>query len=254
MLSASLFTIYESDNGPENEKCVIIKYADDTVILGLLGENDSTERNFYTSEIQRFNDWCKFNFLDLNVKKTKEMIIDFRTKKPATSPIIINNTAVEIVTSYKYLGTIIDDKLNGIENIERVHKKANQRLYFVRKLKKCSIDKSIMSMFYKSVCESVIMFGVLNWYGVSSSLARNKLKRIIASARRLGCTAPSLEAIYIRSIEQKSKHILSDPSHPLRPYFEYLPSGNRLRSIKWNTVRFRKSFVPSAVNHLNKPK
>ena len=72
VLSASLFTIYESDNGPKNENCAIIKYADDTVILGLLGENDDYIENFYTSEIDRFNHWCKLNFLDLNVKKTKE--------------------------------------------------------------------------------------------------------------------------------------------------------------------------------------
>ena len=40
VLSASLFSIYESDNGSDNKNCIIIKYADDTVILGLLGEND----------------------------------------------------------------------------------------------------------------------------------------------------------------------------------------------------------------------
>ena len=79
------------------------------------------------------------NFLDLNVKKTKEMIIDFYEKKTILEPIMINNTAVDVVQSYKYLGSIIDDKLNGNENIEKVYKKPNQRMYFVRKLKKCYI-------------------------------------------------------------------------------------------------------------------
>ena len=37
-------------------------------------------------------------------------------------------------------------------------------MYVVRKLKECYIDKSIMSMFYKSVVESVLNFGLLNWY------------------------------------------------------------------------------------------
>ena len=109
------------------------------MILGLLGENDDHIENFYTSEIDRFNHWCKLNFLDLNVKKTKEMIIDFREKKLILEPIKINNSAVEIVNTYKYLGSIIDDKLNGNKNIKKVYKKANQRMYFVRKLKKCYI-------------------------------------------------------------------------------------------------------------------
>ena len=97
VLSASLFIIYESDNGPKNENCVIIKYADDTVILGLLGEIDDHIESFYTSEIDRFSHWCKLNFLDLNVKKTKETITDFREKNPILESIKINNSAVDIV-------------------------------------------------------------------------------------------------------------------------------------------------------------
>ena len=116
-------------------------------------------------------------------------------------------------------------------------------MYFVRKLKKCYIDKSIMSMFYKSVVESVLKFGLLNWYGGSSSAARGKVKRIVTSARRLGYNAPSLEELYHDLMEKKCKHIQSDPSHPLSSNFEELPSESR--------ERFGKSFVPSAVRHLN---
>ena len=82
-------------------KTVIIRYAGDTVILGLLGENDDHVENFDASEICRFNHWCKVNFLDLNVKKTKEMIIDFRETNPILEPIKINYIAVDIVKSYK---------------------------------------------------------------------------------------------------------------------------------------------------------
>ena len=67
---------------------------------------------------------------DLNVNKTKEMINDFRDKKPIL----------------EHLGSMIDDKLNCNKNIE-VYQKANQCMYFVKKLKKYYIDKSIMSMF-----------------------------------------------------------------------------------------------------------
>ena len=51
VLSASLFIIYESDNGPENKNCVIIKYADDTLTLRLLGGNDAHIENFHISKI-----------------------------------------------------------------------------------------------------------------------------------------------------------------------------------------------------------
>ena len=51
--------------------------------------------------------------LDFNVKKTKEIIINFREKNPVLKPIKINNIAVDVVKSYKYLGSIIDDKLKN---------------------------------------------------------------------------------------------------------------------------------------------
>ena len=52
-----------------------------------------------------------------------KMIIDFREKKLILEPIKINNKAVNVMKSYKYLGNIIDDKLNGNKIIEKVYKK-----------------------------------------------------------------------------------------------------------------------------------
>ena len=124
VLSASLFTIYESDHETDDNRCVIIKYADDTVIIGLLTDEDDPNANFYTSEIERFNAWCKHNFLNLNVNKTKEMIIDYRIDKPELIPIKISGQAVDVVKAHKYLGTIVGDKLDGDENINNVYKKS----------------------------------------------------------------------------------------------------------------------------------
>ena len=108
-----------------------------------------------------------------------------------------------------------------------------------------------MSIFYKSAVKSVLTlsFGLLNWYRGSS--LRGKVKRIVTSARRLGCTAPSLEELYHDLIEKKCKHIQGDTSHPLSSNFEALPSKSRLKTIYCRTERFRKYFVPSTVRHLN---
>ena len=68
-----------------------------------------------------------------------------------------------------------------------------------------------MSMFHKSVVAYFLRFGLLNWSRGSSSAARGKVKRIVTSARRLGCTAPSLEELYHDLMEKKCNHIQSDP-------------------------------------------
>ena len=86
-----LFSLYTSDCRSSNESCSIVKFADDTVLIGLISDDDSSK---YVDEINKFVTYCKINFLELNVKKTKETIIDFITSKVLPDPIIINDHTV----------------------------------------------------------------------------------------------------------------------------------------------------------------
>ena len=52
-----------------------------------------------------FTEWCDEPYLDLNVNKTKEVIVDFR--RYTYGAIQIRGETVEIVHSYKYLGMIM---------------------------------------------------------------------------------------------------------------------------------------------------
>lgn len=55
----------------------IVKYTDDTVVVGLISDNNESA---YLEEVEGLSSWCKDNNLDLNVTKTKE-IVDFRREK-----------------------------------------------------------------------------------------------------------------------------------------------------------------------------
>ena len=57
--------------------------------------------------MEELTEWCDRNYLELNVTKTKEFVINFRTAKVNMDPIVIRGQPVETVTNYKYLGTII---------------------------------------------------------------------------------------------------------------------------------------------------
>ena len=59
-----------------------------------------------------FVKWYEDHFLLLNVKKTKEMIIDKKRNKNPLTSVLINNEDVERVESYKYLGVTLDNVLN----------------------------------------------------------------------------------------------------------------------------------------------
>ena len=114
-LSPVLFTLYTNDcTGTENT--IFVKYSDDTAIIDL-----SNSIPHYI-EVERFTIWCKDNFLDLNMTKTKELLIDFRKQPPAVSPITIDGEIVERVVKYRYPGIILDNKLMFDSNVLNIHK------------------------------------------------------------------------------------------------------------------------------------
>ena len=76
-----------------------------SMIFLLLDDSDDTYGdNCYVQGINIFAVWCRNNFLDLNVKKIKEMIIDYCVEKEIIESITINGGVVEVVT-------LLDQKL-----------------------------------------------------------------------------------------------------------------------------------------------
>ena len=58
ILSAGLFTLYTSDKESTNDRCIIIKYADDTVIICLLTDKDNSDDNCEFKVITSFAQGC----------------------------------------------------------------------------------------------------------------------------------------------------------------------------------------------------
>ncbi len=54
--------------------------------------------------------WCKDNYLDLKVDRTREMAVDLRRKGDVGEP-VIDGVTVERVIEYNYLGRVLDNKL-----------------------------------------------------------------------------------------------------------------------------------------------
>ena len=61
-------------------------------------------------------DWCGKNNLVLNVAKTREMTIDFRNHKNPMCQLLIDNTVVKQVESFKFLGPTISSDLSWGNN------------------------------------------------------------------------------------------------------------------------------------------
>ena len=63
-----------------------------------------------------FVNWCELNRLQLNVSKTKELVVDLRRTWSPVNPMTMMWADVEIVQDYKYLGACMDNRLDWSKN------------------------------------------------------------------------------------------------------------------------------------------
>ena len=66
----------------------------------------------------------------------------------------INKVLSHLISSL--LGTIISQNLKWELNISSITKKAQQRMFFLRQLKKFNLPKTMMVHFYTSIIESIL--------------------------------------------------------------------------------------------------
>ncbi len=249
VLSPLLFTLLTHNCTPSHNSNLFIKFADDTTVVGLISNRDETN---YRSEVSRLAGWCRDNNLSLNVEKTKEIVVDFRRVHTQHAPLTINGAAVERVSSTKFLGVHITEDLSWTNNNAALAKKAQQRLYFLRKLRRARAPTPIMFTFYRGTIESILTSCITVWYGACNASCRKSLQRIVRAAEKIvGVSLPSLQDIYSTRLTRKALSIAGDPTHPTCSFFSLLPSGRRLWSLQVRTSRLKDSFIHQAVRKLN---
>lgn len=251
VLAPFLFTLYTSDCRPEADSCPIVKFADDTAMVGLITNDDSSQ---YVNEINRFLDYCQDNFLELNVSKTKELVIDFRTNKCISDPIVISDSPVERVHTYKYLGVVVNDKLSWSDNIDLIMSKLNSRLYCLRKLKLFHVEHTLLSLFYRSVITSIFTYCIVCWGGSITEQDKKRINSIIRKSERLiGNHQQPLDSFYNSCLQRKLRTVLDDADHPLHSDLvgRFTGRSGRMRPPAAGTNRYKHSFVPMAVTHFN---
>ncbi len=183
--------------------------------------------------------------------------MDFRRKPPALPPLTIMNSTETAVESFRFLGTTISQDLKWDNHIDSIVKKAQQRLHFLRQLRKFNLPQELLIQFYSAIIESVLCSSITVWFGSATKTDIRRLQRTVRTAERIiGAPLPSLQELYTSRVRKRAKKVTLDPSHPAHSLFVLLPSGQRYRSQhnrsqSTKTARHKNIFFPQAVSHLN---
>ncbi|KAK1805253.1 hypothetical protein P4O66_019595, partial [Electrophorus voltai] len=213
VLSPLLYSLYTHDCTATSSSTIIVKFADDTVVMGLISDNDERA---YLEEIKHLENWCQENNILLNVSKTKDLIVDCRKKQERHyQPVRISGTTVERVDSFRYLGVHISQDLCWSRHTNSLAKKARQRLYHLRRLRDFRLPSKVLRNFYTCSIESILTGNITVWFWNSTRQDRQALQRVVRSAERITHTElPDLQTIYYKQCQTKARRIVKDPTHP----------------------------------------
>ncbi|KAI5610633.1 hypothetical protein C0J50_12008 [Silurus asotus] len=152
VLSPLLYSLFTHNCASLYNYNIFIEYADDTT-----GQIDNKDESPYREEIQNLTAWCANNNLTLNTTKTKELIVAFRKSNNRRHlPVKINGIEVDRVSSFKSRKFTSLRICHGSRTFQPWFKKAQQRLYFLRSLKKANLSAGILTGFYGCIIESIL--------------------------------------------------------------------------------------------------
>ena len=127
------------------------------------------------------------------------MLIDFRKAPTVIPDPFTDGMKVESVTEYKYLGTVLDNKLNL-----KTKQKTN-------KLRSLNVSAAVLLTFYLTCIESVLTFSFLCWFGGLNVKSKNILNKVVnVCGKVVGERQEHLSQLYERREVRKARVIVDD--------------------------------------------
>ena len=152
--------------------------------------------------------------------------------------------------SFKYLGTLLDESLSFCDHVDFVYKKAQQRLFLLRKQKSFDVSQHIFQLVYRGLIESILSFNIITWYGNVSAKNKIKLARVVNTASKLiGNEHKHLSRIYNAALKRKARQIVYDPT-PLSTYSFITLDLVELDTQTWYQFRLKLLTFQTRLTHL----
>ena len=184
VLGPLLFIIFVNDLPLFPRYCETALYADDKVLYCHAKDPKELASNL-NHDLQCLFEWFNTNLLTLNTSKCKFIIFGSPRKLKNTEiSIKINQSALEKVDSYKYLGVTVNQRMNWTDHIDSIISKIGQRLGLVRRVKHL-LPKSARLTLYNSLIMPLFDYADIVWGDKNNVQLMNHLQVMQNNAARL---------------------------------------------------------------------
>ena len=168
VLGPLLFLIYVNDLPQVCTESTVTLFADDTCVMGAHHQEHEIK---YQNDLNNMQNWLDTNKLTLNSDKTK-LIIPTNHK----AKFQLRDKLIEIVEEIKYLGLIIDKKLQFKKHIRTLIRRIMANVQPLRYFKTFISEKRMLQA-YKVYIQPIIQYGVLI-YGTTNKSNLMPLERV----------------------------------------------------------------------------
>ena len=202
---------YQS-NSNDNANCVKedsrFKWVDDLTILEIINllsigitsynikhhvPSDILENNQFIpkenlqsqTNLDTINEWTKSKKMELNERKTKNIIFNFTKKYQVSTRLSVNEKNIETFDSVKLLGTIVENNLKWEENTASLVKRAHGRMQLLRKVASFSSNTKDLLTIYKIFIRSVLEQTFTVWHSSLTRDLETDIERVQKCALRI---------------------------------------------------------------------
>lgn len=191
-------------------ECKIQLFADDT-LLYVIGETEAEIEFKLQSVFIAVQEWLRVNKLIMNVEKTKFMILHSgrNIEERETKLFTTDLKEIQRVYKMKYLGVIIDSKLNFKDYIEYIVKKTGKKINMLNRIgqyingyTRCLIYKSIIAPHF-DYCATILV-GAQKSEIKKLQIQQNRAMRVIIQCNRYTPVVDMLDTLKFMSIKENS--------------------------------------------------
>ena len=203
-LGPLLFLIFCNDLHRTLELCSCILFADDTTLY-YTHDNQSYLEWCINHDLLLLSDWFRANKLTLNLNKTVCMYFTKNKVKHCLGKLKIkcNDIDIPVVTSAKFLGVWIDDKLSWNAHCTKLILKLNKNINILQ-ISKNFLDTHTLKTLYYAQIYSNITYGIGLWGNHVNADQLKKLQNI-----QNKCVALIKKQKFARKIDFETLEILN---------------------------------------------